>query len=247
MVQIQLGGNALSSDIEEKVVHLAEEPEADEPSETPPPSEAEEAAAGDEAQAGEQAEAEQAEEAPEEPDKLAAVAERIRSDSGQVILTDQAIFLEEPFGFTEDELDEIWVEMVENGEYRDIVRTPDERSGTVYVHSDVLLTVPYAKLMLRTQANDPVYLIVETVRDESKIYPRPTGAAFFENEPFNLVLEDVLKHVETIKGTEGYSDIRVIHPSNGATYLYSDRYLDEAQAMPIAQWVEVDMHLDSNQ
>jgi hypothetical protein len=231
----------VSPEFDEKVEHLSESPE---------PEEAAETSVGEEAQASEQAEtatAETPEEAPEEPDKLAAVAERIRSDSGQVILTDQAIFLEEPFGFTEDELDEIWVEMVENGEYRDIVRTPDERSGTVYVHSDVLLTVPYAKLMLRTQANDPVYLIVETVRDESKIYPRPTGAAFFENEPFNLVLEDVLKHVETIKGTEGYSDIRVIHPSNGATYLYSDRYLDEAQAMPIAQWVEVDMHLDSNQ
>lgn len=225
--QIRLGGSVLSSDIDEKVEHLTEEPEADEPSETPPPSEAEEA--------------------PEEPDRLAAVAERIRSDSGQVILTDQAVFLEAPFGFTEDELDEIWVEMVESDEYRDIVRTPDERSGTVYAHSDLLLTVPYAKLMVRTQANDPVYLIVETVRDESKIYPRPTGAAFFENEPFNLVLEDVLKHVETILATEGYSDICVIHPSNGATYLYSDRYLDEAGAMPIAQWVEVDMYLPGNQ
>jgi hypothetical protein len=61
------------------------------------------------------------------------------------------------------------------------------------------------------------------------------------------VLEDVLKHVETILQTEGYADIKVIHPSNGATYLYSDRYLDEASAMPIAQWVEVDMHLPGNQ
>ena len=246
-VQIKLGGSALSPDTDEKVAHPGEDPEAGEASATPPPSEVEEASAGDEAQAGEQADVEQAEETPEKPDRLGPVAERIRSDSAQVILTDQAVFLEEPFGFTEDELDEIWVDMVENGEYRDIVRTPDERSGTVYVHSDVLLTVPYAKLMIRTQANDPVYLIVETVRDESKIYPRPTAAAFFENEPFNLALEDVLKHVETILQTEGYSDIHVIHPSNGATYMYSDRYTNEAEAMPIAQWVEVDMYLDSNQ
>jgi hypothetical protein len=147
----------------------------------------------------------------------------------------------------EDDLDEAWGEMAASDEFRDIVRTKDEKTGITYVHSEVLLTAPYAKLMLRTAANDPVYLIVETVRDESKIYPRPTGAAFFENEPFNLVLDDVLVHVETIQATEGYSDIKVIHPSNGATYLFSDRYLDEDRALPMAQWVEVDMHLPSNQ
>jgi hypothetical protein len=234
--------NALSPDIEERVEHLGEEPEANEPSEAPLPE-----ASADEEAAETPGEAGADEETPETPDRLAAVAERVRSDSRQVVLTDAAVFLEEPFSFTEDELDEVWVAMVENDEYRDIVRTPDERSGVVFVHSDASVTVPYAKMMIRSQANDPVYLIVEMVREESKIYPRPTGAAFFENEPFNLVLEDVLKHVETILATEAYSDIHVIHPSNGATYMYSDRYTDETEAMPIAQWVEVDMYLDCNQ
>jgi hypothetical protein len=102
-------------------------------------------------------------------------------------------------------------------------------------------------MMLRTRGDDPVYLIVSTVRDESRIYPRPTAAAFFEFEPFSLALEDVLKHVETIKADPAYADIKCVTPSNGAVYMYSDRFLDEPKAQNMAQWVEVDMNLDRNQ
>ena len=49
--------------------------------------------------------------------------------------------------------------------------------------------VPYARLLLRTQADDPVYLIAQTVRDNAQTYPRPTPVTFFELDPFNLPLE----------------------------------------------------------
>ena len=139
------------------------------------------------------------------------------------------------------------IELRENDEFRDIVSTEDERTGEIFMHSEVLITVPYAQLMLRKRADDPIYLIVATVRDESRIYPRSTAASYFEFEPFNLRLEDVLVHVEEILADEQYSDIHVVKPSNGATYLYSDRYYDEVNALAHAQWVEVDMHLPGNQ
>lgn len=261
---IHVGGNQLSSESDVRAEDLVETPETVEATattETPEGTEAVEAteAAGDvsgsetetveaaESTDSQTAEADKADAAARKHEILTAIAEHVRADSSQVVLTDPAVFSGEPFLMSEDDLDETWAEMAESEEFRDIVRTKDEKSGITYVHSEALLTVPYAKLMLRTAANDPVYLIVETVRDESRIYPRPTAASFFEFEPFNLVLEDVLEHVETILATEAYSDIKVVHPSNGATYLFSERYLDEARALPMAQWVEVDVNLPSNQ
>ena len=242
-----MGEAKLSSDTDEHVEPIAQEPEAEKATDATQPAQPEEVAASEESQDTEPTEPSEEQKAAQRRERLSAIAEHIRSDSGQVRLTDPAVFLAEPFSMDEDDLDEAWAEMAGSDEFRDIIRTRDEKTGITYVHSEVLLTAPYAKLMLRTAANDPVYLIVETVRDESKIYPRPTAATFFEYEPFNLVLDDVLVHVETILATEGYSDIKVIHPSNGATYLFSDRYMDEDHALPMAQWVEVDMHLPSNQ
>jgi hypothetical protein len=46
---------------------------------------------------------------------------------------------------------------------------------------------------------------------------------------------------------EEYADIKSVTVSSGMVCLYSDRYLTESQAMGIAQWDEVDKHLNSNQ
>jgi hypothetical protein len=180
----------------------------------------------------------------EEKQRLASVASHIRSESAGVRLTEPAVFLEEPFSLTAPELEEVWFKMSQDLEYADIVHTRDPRSGDVFVHSSTLITVPYAHLMLRKRHDDPAYLIVETIRDESRIYPRPMKPSVFELEPFSLDGEEIARHVEALSSQEAYADIKSVEASTGAVYLYSDRYLNEAKAQSIVQWIEVDSQQD---
>lgn len=188
------------------------------------------------------------EDAPETPRPGAAeAAEHIRTESRATALTDPAVFAEEPFSLDEEELDRVMGDLAQDEAYADIVRTADERTGAEYLHSTTFLTVAYAKHLIRARADDPAYLIVQTVRDNSEIYPKPTSLEFFEFDPFGLKFDDVLSHMKAILADEAYADIKPVTVSNGMVYLYSDKFLSEAQAQAMAQWVEVEQHLDSNQ
>jgi hypothetical protein len=226
--------------IEEQPVADEETADASAPADTSEKEQAEAAASEIEEGEGEQA----AEEAPAPQDPLVTVVERIRADSREARLTDPDIFSGEPYGFSDEELEEIFDDMTQEENASDIVRTRDERDGKVYLHSEALLTIPYAKLVLRKQADDPVYMIVATVREHSQLYPQPLSVAVFELEPFSLVLDDVMIHAQTIRSTEAYSDIKQFETSNGVLYLYSDRYMSEEAARAKAEWVEVDQFLN---
>jgi hypothetical protein len=175
------------------------------------------------------------------------VAERIRTDSRAAVLTDPAVFATEPFSLDEEELARVMGELAQDEAYADIVRTPNERTGAEYLHSTTFLSAVYATHLIRSQADDPTYLIAQTVRENSEIYPKPTSLEFFELEPFGLKFDDVLTHMKAILTDEAYADIKPVTVSNGMVYLFSDKFLSQAQAQALAQWVEVDMHLDSNQ
>jgi hypothetical protein len=190
-------------------------------------------------------ETEAASRGPEEVPDILKVVQHVRSESRAVRLTEPAVFLGEPFSISEEDLKEIWDALAETENASDIVFTSDERTGEQFVHSTAFLTVPYAQLMLRRRHNDPVYLIAETVRDESRLYPRPTGLAVFECEPFNLSQEQALKAVIETGSDEAYKDIKVFEATPGTYYAYSDRYLSEVVARAQAQWVEVDQYLNS--
>lgn len=188
------------------------------------------------------------EEAPEAPRPGAKeVAEHIRTESRAAALTDPAVFAEGPFSLDEEELGRVMGDLAQDEAYADIVHTADERTGAEYLHSTTFLTVAYAKHLIRARANDPAYLIAQTVRENSEIYPKPTSLEFFEADPFGLELDDVLTYMKAILKDEACADIKPVTVSNGMVYLYSDKFLSEAQAQAMAQWVEVDMHLDSNQ
>jgi len=173
-------------------------------------------------------------------------AEFIRRDSRSGELTRLEVFANEPFLFSEQEQAQAMDDLAHDEAYVDIVRTLDERNGTQYLHSTTFLTVAYAKHTIRARANDPAYLIVETVRENSEIYPKPTSLEFFEFEPFGLAFDDVLTYANAILADEACPDIKSVKVTNDMVYLYSDTFLSEGQAQAMAQWVEVDMHLDSN-
>jgi hypothetical protein len=174
-------------------------------------------------------------------ERAAKVAAYIRAESKAERLVDPSVFIEEPFSFSEDDLAEVWEQFASDDQYVDIVRTTDEISGVEYLHAEYILSVAFAKLMLRKQANDPKRLIAEVVRENSDLWPRPVSTEFFsETELFEMTPVDVANAVAAITSDPAYADVKGVTTSNGVVYLYSDRYLDEPLALNMAEWIEVD-------
>lgn len=102
-----------------------------------------------------------------------------------------------------------------------------------YYHFSPLLSASYARL-LSTQ-NNPYEQILDTVRESSRVYPRPVGVFTFEFAPFRIdptVIQDVL---DRIAEDPNAKDIRVTVTSAGTVYLYSSTYLEDAMADFLAE------------
>jgi hypothetical protein len=124
--------------------------------------------------------------------------------------------------------------------YADI-KSVTAATGGVYYHSDKYIVDSYAMTLLLTMAGDHCNTIAEKIREESRSYPRATNANFFHNQQLFGIPRDDLEAViaETLRKPE-YSDIKMlVHPSTGAVYLYSERYLQEDQAWAQMEWQEV--------
>ncbi|TXT42868.1 MAG: hypothetical protein FD137_2000 [Spirochaetes bacterium] len=114
-----------------------------------------------------------------------------------------------------------------------------EGSSDVYYFSDLSMTEAYAVFMYRINEKDPVRLIAETVRDDSRIYPRPTPVATFREPPFSLSARDVEEALGRMTLRPDLEDIKRSSASNGALYLYSSQFLSEAQGDALTEWFEV--------
>ncbi len=127
----------------------------------------------------------------------------------------------------------------EDARYADI-RTVTASTGQVYFYSDVHMSANYALILARAAANDPCATIADTVRDASRIYPRPTNCQLFREKAFGINPDDLAATIAVIQQKPEYADIKkMVHPSTGAVYLYSDQFMGEEQAWEIMDWEEV--------
>lgn len=108
-----------------------------------------------------------------------------------------------------------------------------------YYFSDQSMTEAYAVHLYRIEERDPLKLVADTVRDESKTYPRPTDARMFIGAPFSFTERDLANTIERMANTPEYDDICTCNASNGALYLYSSRYMSKPYAESLAEWMEV--------
>ncbi|HWR11352.1 MAG TPA: hypothetical protein VN445_06000 [Rectinemataceae bacterium] len=114
-----------------------------------------------------------------------------------------------------------------------------EGSSGLWYFSETSMTGAYALHLLRTEEKDPLRLIAETVRDESRIYPRPTDLMFFTDPPFSMNEKELRQALGGMELRPDMRDIRRCVASNGAMYLYSTQYLGETLAETLAEWIEV--------
>ncbi len=113
-------------------------------------------------------------------------------------------------------------------------------TGTLYLYSETFMTKQYAALLARAQVKDPCLTIAETVREESRVYPRPTKVQLFYTPVFQIDPGQMEQVVERTLQQPECADIHKIVAPTGAIYLYSNRYMEPALAERWVQWEEVE-------
>jgi len=120
--------------------------------------------------------------------------------------------------------------MKQNGDLQEISGCDD----LPRYYSEQYMSDAYARLLVKKKG-DPFLLIAETVRENSKIYPRPISRDTFKNEPFALTSEEIVTCLEKMKGGDQYDDIAQTVTSEGGVYLYSTLHLDPEYASMLAE------------
>jgi hypothetical protein len=170
------------------------------------------------------------------------IAEIVREDSRFPKLTGvdhlDSLFPELQTGERETDL---LSEMGSDDRYQDI-HSVTAATGAVYVYSETYMTRNYAELLVRMEAKDPLVTISETVREESRVYPRPTAVELFREPIFDIGVSEIETHIADMLEQPEYKDIKEVVASNGARYLYSDLYMSEALARSTAEWLEVEQY-----
>jgi hypothetical protein len=168
------------------------------------------------------------------------IAEKIRGDSRErLALTPTGELyplIPEPERY---QIAAILNEMQADERYSDI-RKVTTAKGSVFFHSNRHISGGYATLLSRGTAKNPCAAIVDSVRDESRIYPRPTNIRIFLQKEFDIAPGELERAIPEILRKEEFADIKMlVHPTTGGVYLYSNRYLVEALASSLVDWEEV--------
>ncbi len=113
-------------------------------------------------------------------------------------------------------------------------------TGAVYLFSETYITNSYADILVRAEANDPCATIAATVRDESRIYPRPTNIEYFNEPVFNIKPDELERHLTNTLERQEFKDIKLISASTGVRYLYSTLSMNDDYARSLVEWKEVE-------
>jgi hypothetical protein len=120
-----------------------------------------------------------------------------------------------------------------------IVHGPD---GEEFYRCASLMSATYAEILAGKKA--PCLLMAETVRKNSKEYPRPVALDIFEYPPFDLDPESIQACLRRMAAEAGFGDIGFVESSVGTVYLYSNTYLDRDYAAFLAERLDVDLALN---
>jgi len=165
------------------------------------------------------------------------IGERVRADSRdtEILTPVDALAAEIGWDRNADSPDEIR----KDPRYDDI-KTVTAATGELFFYSGRHMSDYYALILARVAAHDPCATIAETVRDESRIYPRPTCILFFREKLFGMNEADLKAIVDKTLARPEFNDIRMlVHPLTGGVYLYSSQNLDREAAFSLMDWQEV--------
>lgn len=174
----------------------------------------------------------------EAPDIVTQMGTFIRDKSYEGKLTNAEDFLDEPISLDVDEILSMIDELEAREEFSDICVSKGKEK--IYLYSDNHITKNYANMMISVEEKDFFKMIADIVREESRIYPRPTDARLFNKAPFKLSKEQFYEVYKQLINKEEYKDIQEVRASNNALYLYSDKFMKKAHASSLTEWIEVE-------
>jgi len=176
-----------------------------------------------------------------EKESIKVVVDLIRESSSNGKFIKYEDLNKEPISLKDDDITKVIENITLDPEYADIVKRQGKEHS--YLYSNKKMTENYASIVFRVEEKELLKLLVETVRYESKTYPRPTTISLFSESPFNFNNQQVCDFLKQIIEKGEYSDILKTKASNGSEYLYSSKYLTNDYAVALTQWIEVDQFL----
>jgi hypothetical protein len=171
------------------------------------------------------------------------VAERVRADSAKAQRLTPVHNLGMIPGAEPDKIDSHLSLLLDDERYVDL-RLISNARGSRYLYSEEHMTATFAAVLARAEANDPLDTIVTTVREDSRIYPRPTTLATFAAPVFNIDSGKLERYANEITSRPEYADIKLVRASNGALYLYSQQFLNVDWVKATVEWEEVGKYLN---
>ena len=168
----------------------------------------------------------------------AQVADRVRADSSRKQKLTPLNSLGMIPGAEPDKIEGHLTFLLDDERYADL-RSVSNVRGSRYLYSEDHMTTTYANVLARAEASDPLGTIVTTVREESRIYPRPTTLTTFAAPVFNINAGDLERYANEIVSQPEYADIKLVRASNGAIYLYSQQFLNADWVKTTVEWEEV--------
>ncbi len=169
------------------------------------------------------------------------LAQKVRGDSKYLAeLTSATALGPVQPGVNSADIEAKLVELANDTSNYDDIRSITGPTGKVYFYSIKHMTEGYARILARVRAGDPCLTIAETVREESRVYPRVTNTELFKYALFKIDREQLDDYVARVQ--QLYPDIQAIKAPSGTTYLYSTQYLTPDWAALLAKKVE---HPDS--
>ncbi len=169
------------------------------------------------------------------------VAEYIRERSRVPKFTFVSELSSEPFLLDAEPALALVAEMRAEEQFTDITLLKSEKIGDS-LYSSKFISDNYAEMMLLKEERDPARTIVQMVRTECRVYPRPCDVRLFGVEPFSMTEAEISAAIDTVLSAPESSDIGSITASTGQRYLYSTNYMDRAWAESLVEWEEVGRH-----
>jgi hypothetical protein len=121
--------------------------------------------------------------------------------------------------------------------HHDIKMILDDSGGAWYF-SEQSMTGAYARVLL-LKGQGPLKMMVEVIREHSRVYPRPVPLALFQCAPFKLSNDEIALCMEEIMGKSPYRDIARLTTSIGNIFAYSTDHLEPGYAAMLAEWADV--------
>lgn len=167
---------------------------------------------------------------------------QMRGEAGQLVTAEEIYteflrmgILNSEKGDEPTELEAFLKERVKNNE--DLREIPDE-NGILHYYSSRSMAETYARILIQRKG-EPLLLMVEIIRENSRTYPRPVPLGIFEDPPFGLASEEISLCLKKMAEQREYQDIEQTTTSIGTVFLYSKQFLDPDHASMLAEWLDV--------